>query len=439
MKWYHLLTYGCQMNELDSEKMAGMLEENGWEKAENLEKADLIILNTCCVRAKAEDKVKGKLGQLKKLKIEKPDLLIGIGGCMMQQENVGQKFLQQFPFVDFIFGPHTMDRLNEIVEKSCTGRVLEIEADRFDVPRLPIKRESSFRAWVSIIKGCENFCSYCIVPYVRGREVSRPLEEIIDEVKEHVENGGKEVVLLGQNVNAYGRDSGRVDFARLLERTDRVPGLERLRFMTSHPRDFPLELVQALVEMPRVCEHLHLPIQAGSNRILQKMNRGYTREDYLKLVEFIREKIPGASITTDIIVGFPGETDSDFADTMDVVEKARFASAFTFLYSPREGTPAARYSEQVPHSIKRKRLDYLMSRQNQISLEYNQALIGKMEEVLVEGPSKKDSEFYMGRTRTNRPVIFSGPAEKGALKPVKITSCNAHTLYGDLQEDSAHE
>jgi len=439
MKKYYLLTYGCQMNELDSEKMAGMLEEEGWNPSENLEGSDLIILNTCCVRAKAEDKVKGKLGQLKKLKIENPRLLIGIGGCMMQQDNVGEKFLRQFPFVDFIFGPHTMDRLNEIVEKSCTGRVLELEADRFDVPRLPIKRESSFRAWVSIIKGCENFCSYCIVPYVRGKEVSRPLEEIIEEVTEHVSSGVKEIVLLGQNVNAYGRDTGKVDFNRLLEKVNRIKGLERLRFMTSHPRDFPLDLVDKISELPRVCEHLHLPIQAGSNRILEKMNRGYTKEDYLKLVDHIRGKIPKASITTDIIVGFPGETEEDFADTMEIVEKARFASAFTFLYSPREGTPAANYSEQVPHDIKRKRLDYLMSRQNQISLDYNKALVGSSTEVLVEGPSKKDSEFYMGRTRTNRPVVFAGKSEPGTLKKVKITHCNAHTLYGEIQEEATYE
>ncbi len=435
MKKYFLLTYGCQMNELDSEKMAGILEENGWDSAEALDNADLVILNTCCVRAKAEDKVKGKLGQLKKLKLANPRLLIGIGGCMMQQDNVGEKFLQQFPFVDFIFGPHTMDRLNEIVEKSCTGRVLELEADRFDVPRLPIKRESSFRAWVSIIKGCENFCAYCIVPYVRGKEVSRPPAEIVAEVEEQIESGVKEVVLLGQNVNAYGRDTGKVDFGRLLKKVNQVPGLERLRFMTSHPRDFSLKLVDAISEMPRVCEHLHLPIQAGSNRILKKMNRGYTREDYLRLVEHIRNKIPGASITTDIIVGFPGETDEDFALTMDVVEKARFTSAFTFLYSPREGTPAANYSEQVPGEVKRERLNYLMKRQNQISLDYNQVLMGTVTEIMVEGPSKKDSEFYMGRTRTNRPVVFSGKAHPGCLQQVKLTDCNAHTLYGELQED----
>ncbi len=439
MKRYYLLTYGCQMNELDSEKMAGILEENGWDSAENLENADLVILNTCCVRAKAEDKVKGKLGQLKKLKLAKPRLLIGIGGCMMQQDNVGEKFLQQFPFVDFIFGPHTMDRLNEIVEKSCTGRVLELEDDRFDVPRLPIKRESSFRAWVSIIKGCENFCSYCIVPYVRGKEVSRPLGEIVSEVEEHIASGVKEVVLLGQNVNAYGRDTGKVDFSRLLKNVDEVPGLERLRFMTSHPRDFSLELVDAISKMPRVCEHLHLPIQAGSNRILKKMNRGYTREDYLRLVEYIREKIPGASITTDIIVGFPGETEEDFALTMDVVEKARFASAFTFLYSPREGTPAAILSDQVPREIKKKRLNYLMERQNKISLNYNRALIGTLAQIMVEGPSKKDSEIYMGRTRTNRPVVFPGQATPGSLQDVRLTDCNTHTLYGELQEALPNE
>ncbi len=439
MKRYHVLTYGCQMNELDSEKMAGMLEEGGWSRASGLEQADLIILNTCCVRAKAEDKVKGKLGQLKKLKLARPELLIGIGGCMMQQDNIGQKFMRQFPFVDFIFGPHTLDRLNEIVEKSCTGRVLELEQDRFDVPPLPVKREKSFRAWVSIIKGCENFCSYCIVPYVRGQEVSRSQEEIVAEVRSHIKSGVREIILLGQNVNAYGRDRGQMSFTELLQQVEALPGLERLRFMTSHPRDFPLELIDAISNMPRVCEHLHLPVQAGSNRILEKMNRGYTWERYLKLVQHLRRKIPGAALTTDIIVGFPGETEEDFQATLDLVQKARFASAFTFIYSPREGTPATNFNEQVPNDIKRERLEKLMKIQNQFSLEYNQGLIGQELEVLVEGPSKKDSEYLMGRTRTNRPVIFAGDCSPGTLPTVQITDCNPHTLYGKLQEAEEHE
>ncbi len=439
MKKYHLLTYGCQMNELDSEKMSGMLEETGWSRAFSLDQADLIILNTCCVRAKAEDKVKGKLGQLKKLKLARPGLLIGIGGCMMQQGNVGQKFLQQFPFVDFIFGPHTMDRLNEIVEKSCQGRVLELEADRFDVPLLPVRREKSFRAWISIIKGCENYCSYCIVPYVRGQEVSRFQEEIIAEARSHIESGVREIILLGQNVNAYGRDQGQIGFTHILKQVEALPGLARLRFMTSHPRDFPLQLIDAISSMPRVCEHLHLPVQAGSNRILEKMNRGYSRERYLELVQHLRGKIPGATLTTDIIVGFPGETEDDFQATLDLVRQARFASAFTFIYSPREGTPAAEFTEQVPTGIKKQRLEQLMEIQNQLSLEYNQELIGRELEVLVEGPSKKDSQYLMGRTRTNRPVIFAGDCPAGTLPSVKITDCNPHTLYGKLQEEASHE
>ena len=344
--------------------------------------------------------------------------------------------MEKFPYLNFVFGPHTLDRLPDIIEESYHQRVLALEEDKNEVPPLPVKRKSPFRAWVSIIKGCQNFCSYCIVPYVRGREVSRKIEDIIEEVQKQTEEGAKEIVLLGQNVNAYGRDLGQVNFVKLLEEVNKVDGVERIRFMTSHPRDFPLELVDAIASMGKVCEHLHLPIQAGSDRILKKMNRGYTQNKYLQLTEHVRSKIPGASITTDLIVGFPGETEEDFEETLKVVEEVRFDSAFTFAYSPREGTPAASFKEQVPTETKKARLNELIRRQQKISLDHNKKMEGGKVEILVEGPSKKDSEQYMGRTRTNKPVVFAGPAQTGSLVSVEITGANAHTLFAKLREDS---
>lgn len=427
------ITYGCQMNESDTEKINGQLMDMGFVPVDTLLQADLIILNTCCVREKAEEKLRGKLGEIKKIKEKRPHTLVGIGGCMMQQNGVGKKMLQRFPYVDFVFGPHTLDQLPNILEESEEKRVLALEEDRFDVPLLPQKRASTFRAWVSIIKGCNNFCSYCIVPYVRGQEVSRPAEEILAEVETLAEQGYKEIVLLGQNVNAYGRDRTTDDFPSLLERLNAIEGVERIRYMTSHPRDYPLELVDHISSLKRVCEHFHLPIQSGSNTILKAMNRGYTREDYLQLAHHIKAKMPQASITTDIIVGFPGETEKDFQRTLEVVQEVGFDSAFMFLYSPRTGTKAHDLEDPIPVEKKKEWLKILMSLQDQISLQRNQEVLGKTLEVMVEGLSKKNKNLYMGRTRTNKPVIFEGNALKpGDSHGIKIEEVQPHTLFGTI-------
>lgn len=433
-KLFYLITYGCQMNFHDSEKMAGQLINAGYKETNDLQQADIIIFNTCCVREKAEEKVRGKMGEIKKLKDNNPSILVGIGGCMPQQEGVGKKLLRQFPFLNFVFGPHTLDVLPALIEESNEKQVLSLKKDKGDVPILPVKRKSSFRAWIPIIKGCENFCTYCIVPYVRGKEISRPMQEIIEEVIQTVKEGIKEVVLLGQNVNAYGRDRGEYSFPLLLKEINKISGLARIRYMTSHPRDFSYNLVDVIAKLDKVCEHFHLPMQAGSSKILKKMNRGYTQEEYIELIKYIRKKIPHSSITTDFIVGFPGEEDEDFFQTIKVVEEFQFDSAFMFIYSSREGTPAAKMADSVPQDKKKERHNKLMNLQQQISLEKNRRLIGKDVEILSEGSSKKESELIMGRTRTNKPVVLSGFLPPGNLACVTIKGANSHTLFAELTE-----
>lgn len=438
-KRYHIITYGCQMNEHDSEKMAGMLREMGYEKTTKMEEADLIILNTCCVRENAELTVFGKLGELKKLKEKNSDLLIGIGGCMMQQGYIVEEIYKKYPHVDFIFGTHTIHHLPDLIESVQERQQREIRIkERSDElsPEMPSQRESDYKAWVSIILGCNNFCTYCIVPYVRGRERSRPKEEIIREVKNLVADGVIEVTLLGQNVNSYGKDLDEdVDFADLLKDIDRIQGLKRIRFMTSHPRDFSRKLIETIKNGEKICEHIHLPLQAGSTRVLRKMNRGYTKEEFIELALEIREQISEASITTDIIVGFPGETEEDFEETLDVVRTVRFDNAFTFLYSPRKGTPAAKMEEQVPRAVKKARFDRLVSLQNKISRELNEEYVGKVVEVLSEGESKKDPERQMGRTRTHKIVVFPSKQDlEGRLVRVKIQRAQTFTLFGEMVE-----
>lgn len=436
-KFYKIITYGCQMNVHDSEKLAGMLENMGYEKTENKNEADIILFNTCAIRENAELKVFGKVGSLKNLKKENPELIIGIGGCMMQVDEIVNKIHEKYPYVDLVFGTHNIHKVPELINeiKEQKEKVYEVwpEADGL-IPDTPVKREGDYKAWVTIIQGCNNFCSYCIVPYVRGRERSRNLNDIINEVKKIVDDGVKEITLLGQNVNSYGNDlDNNVNFAMLLSELNKIKDLKRIRFMTSHPKDLDLEVIKAIKNNNKICEHFHLPVQSGSTKILEKMNRGYTREEYIELVKMIRNKIDNPSITTDFIVGFPGESDKDFEKTIDLVKKIRFDMAFTFSYSPRKNTRAADMEAQIDDEVKDKRLKKLMNIQNEISLEENKRFLGETVEVLVEGESKNNPETYMGRSRRNKLIIF--PKEegiKGEIVDIKINNVKSWTLYGEI-------
>lgn len=425
------------MSEHDSELLAGQLEEIGYQKTEQQQDADIILLVTCCVRETAENKVWGLLGRLRKLKQDKRNLIIGVCGCLPQQEGMGQNIKKRFPYVDLIFGTHNIHALPRLLQQlpQTRGALLEVwPQERTMEENLPVSRTPGLKAWVTIMHGCNNFCTYCIVPYVRGRERSRKPEDIVDEIEGLVAKGYKDITLLGQNVNSYGKDfNPPFDFADLLKTLNNIDNLQRLRYMTSHPRDFTDKLIDVIAASDKVCENFHLPIQAGSNKIMQRMNRGYTKEQYLSLVNKIRNKIPDAAITTDIMVGFPGETEADFAETLDLVSTVRFDSAFTFNYSIRSGTPAAEMAEQVPDEIKTKRIQQLIALQNSISLEINQGLIGTVLEVLVEGPTKNKSGYLAGRSRTNKLIIFKGTMEfVGKLIAVQVAAGHPTHLEGKL-------
>ncbi len=410
---YFILTFGCQMNLHDSEVMAGILEDIGYIAAENKEQADILLINTCCVRETAENKIYGLLGRLRKLKYEKPALIVGIGGCMTQQEKVAKEIKTRFPFINLIFGTENYHRLAELLKTAQDNQKTVLELSHQINPvieGLPIKRASGPRAWVVVTYGCNNYCTYCIVPYVRGNERSRRPEHIISEVKDLAAHGCREITLLGQNVNSYGKDLEQpIDFAGLLAEINKISGLDRIRFVTSHPRDFNQHLIDTISNCEKVCEHIHLPVQAGSNHILKKMNRGYTREQYISLVESIRQSIPGVSITTDIMIGFPGESNQDFQDTLDLIEEIRFDSAFTFIYNRRQGTPATLMEGQLPDYVKSERIKVLIDLQNKISKEINLREAGKKHWLLVEGISKTNQQLLSGRTRSNKMVIFPGP------------------------------
>ncbi len=436
-KTFKIITYGCQMNQRDSEMMADLLQEAGYEPVAQEEEAGVIILDTCCVREKAENKVYGKLGQIEGLKSSNPDLVIAVTGCMVQQPGVAEKIRQQAPYVDLLLGTGNLQELPQLIEEIKAmhrPRVVVGEQEGPVVEDLPRRRARGAQAFVTITYGCNNFCTYCIVPYVRGRERSRRPENIIKEVKELVDQGVIEVTLLGQNVNSYGRDlENGINFAGLLERVNDVEGLKRIRYVTSHPRDFTPELVTTISQLDKVCEHVHLPVQAGSNRILELMHRGYTREHYLELVADLRRQIPGISLTTDLIVGFPGETEADFEDTLDLVARVQFDNAFTFMFSPRRGTEAAIMPGQLPTATKKERLKRLMELQNRISLAKNEALVGQEVEILVEGPSKTDPDQLSGRTRTNKLVIFPGDQSlTGRLVKVRLTRAQTWLLKGEM-------
>ncbi len=432
---YNISTFGCQMNENDSEKLSGMLDAMGYKHTDSIEEADLILYNTCCVRENAELKVYGHLGSLKALKRRNPDLIISVCGCMMQQNDVVDVILKKYRHVDLIFGTHNLYKFPEMLYMTLNSEkplALVSDSDGYIAEGMPIKRAHSVKAWLTIMYGCNNFCSYCIVPYVRGRERSRKLSDILHEARMLGHQGYKEITLLGQNVNSYGLDlKDESSFALLLRSLEDVEGIERIRFMTSHPKDLTEELILAMKECKKVCEHVHLPIQAGSNRILSEMNRKYSREQYFQLVDSIRAQIPGISITTDIIAGYPGETEEDFAQTLDLIERVRFDYVYTFLYSKRTGTPAAKRLDQVPEDIKKKRFAALLELQDTIGKQINEQLAGKSVEILVEGLSKNSINMMTGRTRTNKIVNFKGSADlTGRLVNVIIDNTGTWSLEG---------
>lgn len=439
LKKYAITTYGCQMNENDSERLAGFLSGMGYTASESEGDADLIIYNTCCVRENAELKVYGHLGALKNLKKRKRGMIIAVCGCMMQQREVVEHIEKKYPHVDIIFGTHNLYRFPELLYgvRAGGGRIVEVQETEGAIAEgLPMERKDGVKAWVTIMYGCNNFCSYCIVPYVRGRERSRRPGDIAEEVRALVKEGYREITLLGQNVNSYGMDSADgLSFAGLLHEINKIEGIYRIRFMTSHPKDLSDSLIEAIRDCEKVCGHLHLPVQSGSSRLLKEMNRKYTREHYLGLGDKLREAVPGISITTDIIVGYPGETEEDFLETLDLIERVRFDFAFTFLYSKRSGTPAARSPEQVPEEIKKRRFDRLVGVQNKISREINEGLLGKSLEVLVEGRSKNSGSTYTGRTGSNKVVNFKGSEELiGKLVSIRIEKVRTWSLVGSVTD-----
>ncbi|AKA68572.1 tRNA (N6-isopentenyl adenosine(37)-C2)-methylthiotransferase MiaB [Clostridium scatologenes] len=435
-KKFFISTYGCQMNEEDSEKLSGMLKKIGYERTEVKQDSDLIIFNTCCVRENAELKVYGNLGALKKLKDKKPDLIIAICGCMMQQEGMAKDIVKRFPFVDIIFGTHNAYKFPEYLNrvKQEGKSIIEIQNKEDGIVEgLPIDRKSDVKAFVTIMYGCNNFCTYCIVPYVRGRERSRKPEDIENEIKDLISKGYKEITLLGQNVNSYGKDlEPNVSFANLLRRINEIGGLERIKFMTPHPKDFTQDVLDAIAECENVCEQVHLPVQSGSSSILKKMNRHYTKEQYIDLVRRIRETIPDVAITTDIIVGFPGETEEDFEETLSLAREVQYDSAFTFIYSRRKGTPADEMEEQIDENVKHERFNRLVEIINASSAKNNKKYEGRIEEILVEDLSKNDDTKLTGRTRTGKLVNFPGSKDNiGKLAKVKIVKANSFSLIGE--------
>lgn len=432
-------TFGCQMNERDSEILFGFLTEMGYEKTEIEAEADFILFNTCCIREKAESKVLSQLGELKKLKQKRPELIIGVCGCMMQQKGMADMIRSSAPHVDLIFGTHNLHHFPEYMYRIYQGegrQIAILEKEEAVQEGLPAYREYPFKALVNIVYGCNNFCTYCIVPYVRGRERSRKQADIVQEVKDLVADGVVEVTLLGQNVNSYGLDlQDGTTFAGLLRELDQIEGLRRIRYMTSHPKDLTEDLVKTIAESAKVVDHFHLPVQSGSTRILGLMNRKYTREDYLHLVNLIRKYMPDAAITTDIIVGFPGETEEDFLDTVDLVRQVKFDNAFSFVYSKRAGTPAARMEDPISLEEKKERLQRLNDALSDISRDINDKLQDKIVEVLVEGPSKTNDQMLTGRTTTNKTVIFAGePSLIGQIVRVHITEAQTWVLKGTLAE-----
>ena len=441
---YIILTMGCQLNENDSEKLSGMIEEMGYTNTENIEEADLIVFNTCCVRENAEDKLFGKLGEAKKIK-EKRGTIIAIGGCMMQEKHIVDKLQKSYPFFDIVFGTHTLhkfpqDLYNVILNKKRIEDIIDIDGEIIE--GLPIKRNDNIKASVTIMYGCNNFCSYCIVPYVRGRERSRKPEDIINEVRELADKGYKEITLLGQNVNSYMRNEVLenenekiTSFAKLLYAVNEIKGIERIRFISPHPKDFTEDVIDAIKKCDKVCKLIHLPLQSGNSRVLKEMNRKYTKQQYLELVEKMKKEIPNLTLSTDIIVGFPGETDEDFEDTLDVVKKVNFEQVYMFIYSRRVGTPADRMQNQVPEEQKHIRFEKLKKLVEEQIEEKNKKYINTIQKVLVEGKSKNNEDMLTGRTDSNKVVIFKGNDNLiGQIINLKIVSEHMWYLKGEVND-----
>ena len=430
MRRYHVTTFGCQMNAHDSERLKGMLEELGLGEAPTQDEADVLVFNTCTIREKPDQRFAAHLAQARVLKERDSEKVIAVGGCYAEAQR--ERLFSLYPFVDVAFGPGSIPHLGAWlgaggvgVERSAFG----IAQERAFAGRLPRHRERRFHAWVQISMGCNSVCSYCIVPAVRGREVSRRPGEILAEVEGLAREGVREITLLGQNVNSYGRDVGS-DFAELLRACDSVDGIERIRFTSPHPKDFRAPVIAAMAECASVCEHAHLPLQSGSTRVLKAMRRTYSRERYLRLVDELRAAIPDLALTTDLIVGFPGETDEEFEETVSAVEEVGYDGAFTFVYSPRQGTEAASMADQVPEEVKRERIERLIEVVQRVAAERNRERIGRVEEVLVEGPSRTDPAFLRGRTRRNTTVVFAGTAAPGELVQVRIDDATSTTLRG---------
>lgn len=434
-KTYHITTFGCQMNEHDSETIAGMLEELGFSQSPERNSADVVIINTCSVRENADKRFFGTLGQLKRIKKENPEFTVCVCGCMMQQQHIIDSVKSKYPWVDLIFGTHNIHQFPQLLQNVMKERekLVNVWEDGGEIVEgLPAKRLYRHKAFVNIMYGCNNFCTYCIVPYTRGRERSRKPEDIVDEVQRLTVDGVREVTLLGQNVNSY-RGDRNTDFADLIYRLQDIEGLKRIRFMTSHPKDLSDKLIQAYRDCDKLCNYIHLPVQSGSSRVLKQMNRKYTKEEYLELIEKLRAAVPNIAISTDIIVGFPGETEEDFEETLDLVRTVRYDSAFTFLYSIRRGTPAEHYPDQIPEERKHQRFNRLVETVNSISAEKNKAYEGRVEQVLVEGISKNDSQTYTGRTEGFKLINFpASPELQGKIIDVKVTAGKTFSLEGQV-------
>ena len=438
-KAFYLETFGCQMNVVDSERIVGLLDEIGYHQVEEPEQADLILLNTCAVRDKAVRKAYGHLGRFKPMKERKPDLILGMGGCIAQQE--GKQLLEEFSYLDLVFGTHNVHRLPEMVQQVAETHVRCEETEFLDretrLQLFPSRTgQEAYTRFVTVMQGCDNFCSYCVVPYVRGREISRPSAEILEEIRELAAQGVREITLIGQNVNSYGlKEEGELSFAELLEQVNAVEGVDRIRFTTSHPKDLSDDLIDCFGRLDKLCKHLHLPVQCGSDNVLKAMNRGYTRERYLEIVERLRQVCPEIRLSSDIIVGFPGETEDDFAETISLLEKVRYTEIYSFIYSPRRGTTAADMADDMPAEVKHEQFNRMLELQQEISRQTWEADVGTIQEVLVEGESKIGEGQMFGRSTWNRIVNFSGPAGlAGKLVSVKITKAFRNSLLGELVE-----
>lgn len=433
---YNILTMGCQLNENDSEKMAGMLEEMGYSEIEDYRLADLVIFNTCCVRENAEERLFGKIGEIKKIK-ENRNVILAIAGCMMQEKEMVAKIKRSYPFVDIVFGTHTMQNLPEniykaIIENEKVKDVIDIDGEIYE--NLPIKRNDKFKASVTIMYGCNNFCTYCIVPFVRGRERSREPEKILEEIRNLAKEGYKEVTLLGQNVNSYKGNEKIKNFADLLNEVCKIDGIERVRFISPHPKDFTDDVIEAISKNEKICKIIHLPLQSGSTKVLKEMNRKYSKEQYLNLVEKMKANIPNLVLSTDIIVGFPGETEEEFEDTLDVVRKVNFEQIFMFIYSKREGTVAAKREDQIPEEVKHERFERLKELYESRVDENNEKYINTIQKTMIEGTSKNDDSTLTGRTDTNKVIIFEGndKCKTGDIVNIKIKEAHKWYLKGEI-------